>query len=77
MSVNAILAAVQFVVDQQGQQTAVLLDLQTWDSLRYLLEELAEDERFGQLMLAVAGDEKFVRETAWQEYQAYLTDSEP
>lgn len=76
MSANAILKAVQFVVDRQGQQTAVLLDLQTWDSLRYLLEEMAEDERLGQLMLAVEDDEKFVRETAQQLYQTYLTDAE-
>ncbi len=76
MSANAILEAVQFVVDRQGQQTAVLLDLQTWDSLRYLLEEMAEDERLGQLMLAVEADEKFVRETTQQLYQTYLTDAE-
>ncbi|NJN53523.1 MAG: hypothetical protein HC804_01485 [Anaerolineae bacterium] len=74
MSASAILEAVQFVVDKQGQHTAVLLDLQTWDSLRYLLEEMAEDERLGQLMRAVEGDEKFVRETARQMYQTFLTD---
>jgi hypothetical protein len=76
MSVNAILDAVQYVVDEQGQQTAVLFDLQTWDSLRYLLEELAEDERLGQLMVEVQDDEKLVRETAWQAYQTYLAESE-
>jgi len=35
------------------KQTAVLLDLHTWDSLHHLLEELAEDEHLGQLMLEV------------------------
>ena len=40
MSVDAILDSVQYVVDKDGQQTAVLLDLATWDTLRLLLQEV-------------------------------------
>lgn len=75
MSVSEILEAVQFVVDREGQQRAVLLDLHTWDSLRLLLEELAEDERLGQLLLEVEADEKLEGDAAWRAYQAYLAES--
>ena len=58
MSVIDILGTAQYVVDKSGQQTAVLLDLATWDALRQLLEaSLAEDEEFGQRMAAVEHDE--------------------
>lgn len=58
------LDTVQFVIDREGHQTAVLLDLQTWEALRHLLEELAEDERLGQLIALVEGDEKLEGEAA-------------
>lgn len=73
---DEMLNSAQYVVDRQGKQTAVLLDLSTWRQVRHLLEELAEDERLGQLMDEVAADEKLEGEDAYEVYQEYLADSE-
>lgn len=72
MSVDAILDSVQYVVDKDGQQTAVLLDLPTWDALRLLLKEFGEDERLGQLLDEVEDDETFEGEASWNLYQSLL-----
>lgn len=72
MLISDILNTAQYVVDQQGQQTAVLLDLPSWHKLRYLLEELAEDERLAKLMLEVQQEEKLEGPAAYAAYQAYL-----
>ena len=69
MSVIEILDTAQYVVDRHGQQTAVLLDLDSWKSLRQLLEELMEDERLGQLMTAVENDEMLDGEAARLAYE--------
>ena len=76
MSVDAILDSVQYVVDKDGQQTAVLLDLATWDTLRLLLQEVDEDARLGQLMDEVEDDEKLEGEAAWNAYQPFLPNSQ-
>ena len=65
MSVDAILDSVKYVVDKDGQQTAVLLDLPTWDTLRQLLSDSDEDERLAKLLEEVEGDEKLNSEAAW------------
>lgn len=77
MSVIEILEAAQYVVDKSGQQTAVLLDLDSWKSLRHLLEELMEDERLGQLMADVEDDEKLEGEAARRAYRTYLDSTFP
>jgi hypothetical protein len=76
MSVDAILDSVQYVVDKDGQQTAVLLDLPTWDALRLLLEEFSEDERLGRLMDEVEDDETFEGEVSWNLYQSLLPNDQ-
>ena len=76
MSVDAILDSVQYVVDKDGQQTAVLLDLPTWDALRLLLEEFSEDERLGRLMDVVEDDETFEGEASWNLYQSLLSNDQ-
>ncbi len=58
MSVVDIIEGAQYVIDRQGKQTAVLLGLENWVALRHLLQELAEDERLGQLLMEVENDEK-------------------
>ncbi len=72
MLISDILNTAQYVVDQQGQQTAVLLDLPSWQKLRQLLEELVEDERLGKLMLDVQHEETLEGPAAYTAYQAYL-----
>ncbi|MCB0117285.1 MAG: hypothetical protein R2873_18010 [Caldilineaceae bacterium] len=76
MSVAHILETAQYVVDQQGQQTGVLLDLESWDTLRKLIEELAEDERLGALLAAVKDDEKLEGADALSAYEAYLAEAQ-
>ena len=72
MGVDAILDSVQYVVDKDGQQTAVLLDLPTWDALRLLLKEFGEDERLGPLLDEVTNHETFEGEASWNLYQSLL-----
>lgn len=74
MSVIDIFEAAQYVVDKRGQQTAVLLDLSSWQKLQRILEELMEDERLGELMDAVQEDEKLEGEAAQEAYRAYLLE---
>lgn len=76
MKVVDILETAQYVFDKRGQQTAVLLDLSTWQTLQQLLEELQEDERLAELMMAVQADEKFEGEEAQALYQEYLSGEE-
>lgn len=76
MGVDAILDSVQYVVDKDGQQTAVLLDLPTWDALRLLLEEFSEDERLGRLMDEVEDDQTFEGEASWNLYQSLLSSDQ-
>ena len=76
MSITDILDSVQYVVDKQGRQTAVQLDLATWKMLQLLLEDIAEDERLGQLMDEVKDDERLEGETAYEAYQAYLIEAQ-
>ena len=64
MNAEAILDSVRYVVDKNGQRTAVLLDMATWNALRLLLEEIAEDEQLGRLMGEVADDELFEGEAS-------------
>jgi PHD/YefM family antitoxin component YafN of YafNO toxin-antitoxin module len=64
MSIDEIMSAVQYVVDSEGQQTAVLLDLNTWKSLQLLLQDIVEDERLGRLMAEVENEESLLREAA-------------
>jgi len=73
MKVIDILDTAQYVVDKRGQQTAVLLDLSAWRSLQQLLEDMQEDERLGELMIAVQEDEKLEGEAAQKAYQSYLS----
>ena len=76
MSVIEILETAQYVVDKDGQETAVLLDLASWTSLRHLLEELIEDENLGQLMMAVENDEKLTGNAARRAYNEYLAEAQ-
>ncbi|MCZ7668460.1 MAG: hypothetical protein M5U34_15340 [Chloroflexi bacterium] len=76
MSIDEMLDAVQYVVDSEGQQTAVLLDLNTWKSLQLLLQDIAEDERLGRLMAEVEDDERLEGEDALNAYRTYLAQAD-
>jgi len=74
MSGVEILESVQYVVNNQGEQTAVQLDLALWKTLRPLLEEILEDKHLAELMLEVKDDERLEGEAARAAYQAYLAE---
>ena len=75
MSVKEILEAAQFIVDKEGQQTGVLLDLSSWEAIQKLLESIEkEDELLGQLMLDVEEDEALSGDVALNAYKAYLAE---
>lgn len=42
MSISEILDTIQFVVDREGRQTAVQMDLTAWNALQQLLEDLED-----------------------------------
>lgn len=71
MSVVDIIESAQYVTDRQGRQTAVLLDLENWVTLRHLLEELAEDERLGVLLAEVEDDETLEGDAAREAFHVY------
>ena len=76
MRIDEMLNAVQYVVDNEGRQTAVLLDLTTWKSLQLLLQDMAEDERLGRLMAEVEDDERLEGEDALNAYRTYLAQTD-
>ena len=71
MTVNEILASVQFVVDREGKQTAVQLDLSVWEKIQQLLEDIEDIADFEQAQQE--DDEIFTWEQVVQEYQAKHT----
>lgn len=75
MSVVDIIENAQYVVDKQGRQTAVLLNLENWAALRHLLEELIEDERLGYLLAEVESDESLEGSVAREAYAAYRAEA--
>jgi hypothetical protein len=48
MSVTELLKSVQFVIDSDGNRTAVQLDLALWEELVMLLEDLEDAEEIEQ-----------------------------
>jgi hypothetical protein len=68
MTVNEILASVQFVVNQEGKQTAVQINLSVWETIRQMLEDIEDVADFEQAKQEE--DETFSWEQVVQEYQA-------
>ena len=75
MSLNDILDSVQYVVDNDGKQTAVQLNLPAWETLRVLLEDAIEDGRLGNLMKEVTDDERLEGDAALKVYQDYVAQA--
>jgi hypothetical protein len=40
MTVSEILASVQYVVDHEGKQTAVQVELSVWETIQQILEDI-------------------------------------
>ena len=67
MSIAEILESVQYVVNRDGQQTAVQLDLEIWEALRELLENLEDSAEIEQARQE--DDEVFEWEQVVSDYQ--------
>ena len=66
MSINDLLEKAQFVVDNGGNKTAVVLDYNDWEELMTLLEDI---EDAIELSRSVDGDEELI---PWEQAQAEL-----
>ncbi len=73
MTVQEILESVQFVVNSKGQQTAIQMDLSTWEALRQLLEDLEDAADIEQARQEKA--DLYDWATVIAEYQAKYTPS--
>ena len=63
----ALLQSVQFVVDMEGHRSAVLVDLDVWEQILTLLEDLEDTEEIRQ---ARNEDEET---TPWEQVKAELS----
>ena len=68
MSVTELLQAVQFVVDNEGNKKAALLDYAVWEELLTLLEDLEDTAEIQHLREA---EEETV---PWEQAKAELRD---
>lgn len=68
MSVTELLQAVQYVVDNEGNKKAALLDYAVWEELLTLLEDLEDADEIQRLR--EAGEETL----PWEQAKADLRD---
>lgn len=66
MSETALLQSVQFVVDSDGHKSAVLINLDVWEEILTLLEDLEDAE---EIRRARDGDEEIL---PWEQAKADL-----
>jgi PHD/YefM family antitoxin component YafN of YafNO toxin-antitoxin module len=66
MSEMGLLQSVQFVVDSDGQKSAVLVNLDVWEQILTLLEDLEDTEEIRQ---AREEDEETIR---WEQVRTEL-----
>lgn len=55
MTVSDVLRRVQFVIDAEGNKTAIQLDLPTWEALVEFLEDYQTDEEATAELTAIPG----------------------
>lgn len=66
MNATQLLERVQFVINAQGQQSAVLLSLEDWEELLMMLEDLEDAEEINRLQ------EEDEEEMSWEEAKLKL-----
>ena len=66
MSEKALLQSVQFVVDSEGHKSAVLVDLDVWEQILPLLEDLEDAD---EILQAREEDEETI---PWEQVKAEL-----
>ena len=66
MSENALLQSVQFVVDSEGHKSAVLVDLDVWQQILPLIEDLEDAD---EIRRAREEDEETI---PWEQVKAEL-----
>ena len=69
MTVAEILQSVQFIVGQEGKPTAVVLDIQTWETLLSMLEDVEDVQLVRDRLNNWQIKEGWTR---WEEFEAEL-----
>ncbi len=69
MTVAEILQSVQFIVGQEGKPTAVVLDIQTWEALLSMLEDMEDVQLVRDRLNNWQTKEGW---THWEEFEAEL-----
>lgn len=75
MAINKIVTSAQFLVDADGNQTAVQLDIASWNALLEAIEDLEDIAEIEKARREIAtGEDKLI---SWEEIEAaYLTASD-
>ena len=71
MTVKEILESVRFVVDLQGNPSAAVVDMPTWEALLDVLEEVEDLEIVRERLVRWRSKEGW---TAWEVFDAELAD---
>jgi hypothetical protein len=71
MTVAEILQSVQFIVGQEGKPTAVVLDIQTWEALLSVLEDV-EDVQLVRDRL-----NNWQAKEGWTRWEEFETEPDP
>lgn len=75
MTVTEILQSVQFVVGQDGEPTAAVLDIRAWEAFLSLLEDIEDVELIRDRLKNWRSKEGWTR---WKDFEAELeTDALP
>lgn len=69
MTVTEILQSVQFIVGQEGKPTAVVLDIETWEALLSMLEDVEDVQLVRDRLNNWQTKEGWTR---WEEYETEL-----
>ncbi len=69
MTIQEILGAVQFVVSQDGKRTAAMIDIDVWEAVLSLLEDLEDAELVHDRLKNWRTKEGWTR---WEEFEQEL-----
>jgi hypothetical protein len=69
MTVAEVLKAAQFVVDQEGKPTAVMLDMSVWNALLEALEDIEDAEIVRERLKNWRTKQGWTR---WEDFEAEL-----
>jgi hypothetical protein len=81
MTASEALQSARFVIDKSGRRTAVLLDIQDWDIVVSVLEDVLDAQTVGAALIelqAMGGRPEAAGWIGWSEARdAWLEDDQP